>query len=1245
MSTSKKSMSFKTYSEYKNLEKAEKKAYKKEHPELYEQTLALRGKEKTFRDIYAALNNGFKKEYKALFSVLTDEEQEQFRKFRQISDIQLRQQRDVEGLKDVTLKMRVPKKDDESSDIPELDKKSYSKIDKSIFTDKASKQSQVAYSKDVAEILNTVPQDEIDAQIDEYFADMDKVIETRPVERHNHYVAKKFPKPKWDVDVDNYGEYVENDYEVEIRFGSEKSKKKGNPYGLYKSDNFSTVKSELIRDRDARVGLGETVPEVTNKDVDAKLKQQWNAASEDVKAKYQEAANEKSTYFDAQISKNAFENLMTHMQKTPAEPVTTTIYSKTEVVEEPVITKAGIPLVKDGKTITKKYFDVVRISENHIEKKRSITSQTSSTWGFRIDVSSETELPASQMEKYDINTPEWFVRQRTRWSWDVDGVRVELTKVVNPKDRRNVIYEAEVEILKPRKEFSTQVQELVFEYTRIMQKSLLSQTQIAVLRENYNSIFTEFVKEETVFEFPAENDASMGAYKHHDTVIEAQMIKKPINPELFINYENKPQSFDYKNIFNGYEYRVTPKLDGVRVRLFYDVNGVFEVDHRSGFVTQIGEPSEDFVGTIIDCEDYKGEYYPFDVLAFKGVNFVGEYFDARLASIKDMKGFNTTKPFFTEGNAFAAAQKCFEWMDKQKLQFDGLIFQRNDEEYYKFNYKTKTMKWKPLEEITVDLLTRVTDDKVELFSGGDKDFILEYSGTLKEFGIPVEYETVGDFIAEYNFVEGGVKFKGVRKDKIEPNFHSVVKSNHSTFFYDKVSKDDLVGDTIQTWRKWASAWKRNLIAGLVPSGASILDVGVGRGGGALFDMAKKASKIYGIDPSNANLAELRDRLSKTDMFTDEEKSKIVIANLKGQDTDAIENLLDSKVDVITLFFSISFFYESGEDFESLMDTINQCAKKNAIVIVQLMDGDRIFEETEGKKKTVEISKKNSHGKKMYKIIVQKKKYATEFGTKVSIAFPLEKDAIIGESQDEFLASETTLTDRMAKNGFVKLQDDYMDKDAILQDSNLSFARLNRVIVYSRGKGVIEKHTNFTNYVEEYEEDFINPLSQDDTEDFHDFKRVGVIPGKDSFLASVLYGISKKYRDNKGERSALITKMRANIHSLIDENTFALLQDGNVKHNITYDLLHTKVYDTIKDGKQVSIVHDVESASKAAFNQYLDTIDNGYVGHEIANVIGILWEKRIVVYSIDGKVMHTGNPESSSVVKILKIDDISYEPLV
>lgn len=1014
--------------------------------------------------------------------------------------------------------------------------------------------------------------------------------------------------------------------------------------------------------------------------------------------------SQKKNYFDSQVSKDEFFTLQRWTANQKIEPyfVKTVVFSKkAERVFEPLLNKQGTPVIgKDGKPVMRSFNEHVRIIDENgqrkIEKKRTLATMTSPNLGARIQASRESGLDRSELTKYDLTSKDFIVRQKTRWSYKLsDHVYLDMTKVTDPRNRGDIRYEVEIELddkyyqnPQAKKPFDNDIVYWILFIRSKMQnanaETVIFPQNVSVLINNYNSIF-ESMRMKEMMEKGTEVDNS-----------------KLFNPFKFFSLENKPQPFSFKNVSAGYDYRVTPKLDGLRVRIFIDKNGIFEVNPKTGYVSMIykGEwAEENLAGTIIDTEYYRGEYYPFDVLAYKGENIIDFPFDQRIGKIVkveqvktsnnvwetrtvglNLPNFNYTKPFYGAPfqNVYDSIKSALRWINEHDLEFDGLILQRNDEPYWQPPpKKTTTMKWKPLDEMTVDLLTMVTSDgQVQLFSvdpsvkGGAHEGLkiehfTDYIPTIKDLGIPEDLAEEGDFIAEYGFIaeDPYIEYRNVRDDKTVPNFHKTVSSNKNLFFRSPVSEKDIVGQTLLTWRKWASSIKRDVVNGLIPQDARVLDIGVGRGGGALFDISRKAGKVYGIDPDDENLKELKRRLSESS-FTDEQRSKIVTAKLKGQDTEEILSLLGKDtVDVITMFFSISFFFENEKELDKLMETIDQTAHRNkgSILIIQLMDGERVSQEL---KKAAEEKGKYVIGNEVYTIKTKfgkDKKKQQEFqesddaiGVPITIKLPEEKDAIIGVGetrgkQSEWLSPVSVLNEKLEDIGFKVLSDDFMDKSSVLPSSNEEFARLYRSLVYIRKGGVSQlKNVPKTSFVEPVEI-YLSPLPENESEDFKEWSRIGVRSDSSAFLASLLYHISKTYRnavDNRQVRDRKIRELRATLAELIDEEMFSKLVSGNVKHNITFDLLHAKAYDTMKKGKQVDAVYNAKEAEKAAYDEYMERIKSGYVGYELSEAIGCLWDVRINIVDESGNIAYIGNENGKrKEIYILKIGTISFEPLV
>ena len=308
------------------------------------------------------------------------------------------------------------------------------------------------------------------------------------------------------------------------------------------------------------------------------------------------------------------------------------------------------------------------------------------------------------------------------------------------------------------------------------------------------------------------------------------------------------------------------------------------------------------------------------------------------------------KPFFSDGGFYDDVKACLDWMAARgKMRFDGLIAQSNEPKYAGI----KTMKIKPLDELTVDLTT-VIDEKNQV-----RVYSYDKNGPVEEnFAPPGEAPSLksemgrytvknlklvkgagNNFIAEYRFLqkEPYLRFKGFRPDKIAPNYHGVVIKTFKDYFIDPTSFDDLTDKTLVPWRKWASVVKRQQVADQIPVGSRVLDIGIGRGGGALYDLLNKCTTVYGIDPDEENLAALKTR------FGGEDIKKLELAVIKGQNTSKIQDFIGTPVDVIVSFFSLSFFYKDEKTLDGFVATCSQCCANNGKVIVMFMDGAAVAE--------------------------------------------------------------------------------------------------------------------------------------------------------------------------------------------------------------------------------------------------------------------------------------------------------------
>lgn len=855
------------------------------------------------------------------------------------------------------------------------------------------------------------------------------------------------------------------------------------------------------------------------------------------------------------------------------------------------------PSVKPVKSTTL-IKDDVRVTETGskkiAERKRVEYSNDDEVFGIRFSVAKEERLQTVPTDttgnRQGDNTKVWFQRNRLRWSYPIGGRRFDLTIVLPSGEAPKPVFEVEIEYTSPNGiSVYRDVKITLSHMQRLSMTNALVQHDIKAIIGNYNMLFT--------------------------TSTEAWV------QNIFDKTENKPQSFRWANVFYGGAYYITPKLDGVRKRLFFDRNGVFAIQPGTNECTMISLASDQDIGTVVDTEFYDGEYYPFDILAYRGRSLLTDTFSTRLTLLKDVyyNMFNTSKPFFGTGDFFADFAAAKEWADQhQEVRLDGFIAQ-SDEAVYA---GTKTMKIKPLDELTVDLETRVDERKqVRLYSTNargpfevnfnpkNEDNLRSEMGryTVKNLRLP---ETIqSGSIVEYRFTNKDpfVRFKQVRVDKIAPNFIKTVNSTYHDFFIDPTSFDDLLDETLVPWRKWATSCKRNLIQQHVPSGARVLDIGIGRGA-VLKEEAEKAQTVYGIDPDAGNLKELGGRMENRDFM-----SRVELANIKGQDTTAVRKFIGSPVDVVLSMFSLSFFYKSEDDLNALVDTIAQSCRQGGKFIVMFMDGH-------------EVAKKMSEGAYENDIVsITGSEDADSFGSKIKIDLPQEPDPIF-RNQKEWLASFGVLTSKLRARGFTVLDSVLMNKDAVLPPLNLEFAAMNRIAIF-------EKSGKRMGGEKEYEEGFkieTLPVGQDLTLDDR-WIRHGIEWDQKSFARSFLYTIGKD--SYEADPDAAILDLANNMAKNCSRQVFAGLEDGRVQKRMAFDLLYSD-----------KVIVTEKLAVKAALKEYRQRCLDVTVGHEACGVLNVIYPgRKIVIIDEEGnELKRYGTGKRTSYIQ--KIGNYAYSPL-
>jgi 2-polyprenyl-3-methyl-5-hydroxy-6-metoxy-1,4-benzoquinol methylase len=459
----------------------------------------------------------------------------------------------------------------------------------------------------------------------------------------------------------------------------------------------------------------------------------------------------------------------------------------------------------------------------------------------------------------------------------------------------------------------------------------------------------------------------------------------------------------------GSRYRVTDKADGRRRLLCFDATGIWFVGTNShmlimrenmsalqGWVLE-GEyiPMENRLKSntgevAFEAHRKKHVFYVYDVISTNDHGYTIQDFghDKRMDSIdtillymekiKDVyiepKMFrvinytgmynsisailNTSYPYKTDGLMFIPMDKPYDTWRKHKLRSirnlgrtDGLLLP--DLKYRNLTDHDDICKWKPSDQLTMDIAIRIKDDIVMLY-GGDAKRNVKFNGSgmyhlewkegldpkhelLNPNGIPLPDDTV----VECRYIQEGrvgnylLEPIGIRVDKRKPNQLDVIIDNWD------LARRPLTEGTIRgTGTKLMQAYHNDVKYDLIrkiPRGSTILDIGSGKGG----DIKKWKSQgldVYAIEPDQANAEEFKKRMKTHNM-----EENITLFETYAEDHETIIPYIQrhGKVDAVTFMLSLTFFWKSENHLRNLAYLIQETLRPGGKVYFLTMDGDAV----------------------------------------------------------------------------------------------------------------------------------------------------------------------------------------------------------------------------------------------------------------------------------------------------------------
>lgn len=579
-----------------------------------------------------------------------------------------------------------------------------------------------------------------------------------------------------------------------------------------------------------------------------------------------------------------------------------------------------------------------------------------SNWGGNQFKSSGFSFTVSKEERTGnrINFRNPIVRDIRRINFFDRNFTISLSEVTQ---RGNIRYELEIElanIIPITKLLRRELEYIKYKKRKgkiitLTYAQLNEITKMSTLKEELEEIKESKQKYFTTKHFNVTKLDNITMESRDGSFIKILPLLKDINALII---QNKPRDMFFDNLtFDNLvinPYFMTLKVDGRRERLMFSNDGVYlSYNNIFGRKSMISSKL-----SLFDVEVTDKEIYIFDVMIFEDVPVVDMPFTERLKLIDDndelkkkneeiekeieeetgIKRKIKIKKHYPIINFFQLTNSLLD----EDIPNDGLIFTPANEGYHSDNI----FKWKPLEKLTIDLLVInerfIKDNK--FYKDKPKSIGLYAYSRASNPSIKMNYKKVSDqlifdddiksgdileFKIDYN--ENNTKYIPYRRrfdaergvgTKMIPNSYSVFKSIMA-LYRDPITEETIRGKNLRLMRKYHNRFKRDLYRTLYENKTkSILDIGSGKGA----DVSSWKTFGFNVTSIEPNIDNYNDLISTLDKL----KFNAKVYNKKIEETNIVEK------DTITMFNSITFFFENKSTAQDLISRLKQADK---IIIV------------------------------------------------------------------------------------------------------------------------------------------------------------------------------------------------------------------------------------------------------------------------------------------------------------------------
>jgi ubiquinone/menaquinone biosynthesis C-methylase UbiE len=245
-------------------------------------------------------------------------------------------------------------------------------------------------------------------------------------------------------------------------------------------------------------------------------------------------------------------------------------------------------------------------------------------------------------------------------------------------------------------------------------------------------------------------------------------------------------------------------------------------------------------------------------------------------------------------------------------------------------------------------------------------------------------------------------------------------------FQSRIDINDIRGDTSMFIGSYLRTWQ-NKNLDTFKRGAKLFDIGIGNGRSS-YIWKRHSLKVFGVEPDIKNYKSLISKHIRN--VTD-------VRNWSGEDERIQSWIYKSSIDYVMMSYSLTFFFESEQKLNQLLDNITWMIKPGGTFICLSMDGNRVHE-LWGKSDRVD--------NQAFKL-VREYDDRTTFGSKIRITVKHRKTLV--EDQTEYLTDMDYFENAVTSRGFETVRKEYIQPAPYHGESASWFVSSTCVMVFRR----------------------------------------------------------------------------------------------------------------------------------------------------------------------------------------------------